>query len=148
MNITIEEMKLSHIAEIAEIERECFSSPWSENALKEELDNPNARFFVALDNGKTVGYIGVHSVLDENYIDNIAVAPKFRKKGIATALLAFLEAYVKTKNASFISLEVRKSNEEAIRLYERCSYKRVGERKRFYTLPTEDAIIMTKELEE
>lgn len=146
MNITIEKMNRSHISEIAEIERECFSSPWSENALSEELDNPNARFFAAVAEGKTVGYVGVHSVFGENYIDNIAVTSLYRKKGIATALLKFLEATARDEGDLFISLEVRKSNEKAIRLYEKLGYKRVGERKRFYTMPTEDAVIMTKEL--
>lgn len=146
MNITTEKMTLSHISAVAEIERECFSSPWSENALKEETENPNARFFVAISDGKVVGYGGMHSVLGENYIDNIAVAHTYRRKGVATAILAVLEETAEKEDGIFITLEVRESNTVAINLYEKSGYKRVGTRKKFYTFPTEDAAIMTKEL--
>lgn len=146
MNITLEKMNLSHISYVANLERECFSVPWSENALKEEIENPNARFFVAVTDEKVVGYAGMHSVFGENYIDNIAVTHLYRKMGIASALLAVLEKTAESENGEFISLEVRESNKAAIALYEKNGYKRVGTRKRFYTSPTEDAIIMTKEL--
>lgn len=147
MNLTIEKMNSNHIAAIAEIERECFSTPWSEKALCEELDNPNAHFFVAVADNQVIGYGGMHSVAGENYIDNIAVTSMYRKNGAATKLLEKLEETAESENGEFISLEVRESNEAAIRLYEKSGYVRVGIRKRFYQSPTEDGIIMTKELE-
>lgn len=146
MNLTVERMSLSHINAIAELERECFSTPWSEKALREEIENPNAYFYAAVIDNKVIGYGGMHSVCGENYIDNIAVTSSYRKMGIATLILEVLERTARAENGEFISLEVRKSNEAAIKLYEKNGYARVGIRKNFYQRPTEDGIIMTKEL--
>lgn len=146
MDFVIEKMNSSHITAIAEIERECFSTPWSENSLKEELENPNARFFTAVSDGRVIGYAGMHTVLGENYIDNIAVTEAYRKRGVAGALLKKLEAVAVDENGEFISLEVRETNTAAIGLYEKNGYIRVGIRRNFYQKPTENAVIMTKEI--
>lgn len=143
MNIAIEKMNSSHIPDIAVIEKECFSAPWSEKMLAEELSNPFARFFVCISGENVCGYIGAHNVLGEVYITNVAVLPAYRKQGIGAMLVGFLLAYAKTENADFVTLEVRKSNFSARRLYERMNFKIVGERKNFYENPKEDAILMT-----
>ena len=143
MELSIEKMMSLHIEEVAKLEKECFSSPWSEDGLKSELNNGFARFFVALQDGGIAGYIGAHNVLGEVYITNIAVFPEFRKMGIGKALVEFLIAQMKSENAEFVTLEVRKSNFSAISLYEKCGFKPVGERKDFYEKPREDAILMT-----
>ena len=143
MDLIIEKMTSSHIEKIAKLEKECFSSPWSEDALKSELNNGFARFFVAISDGGIAGYIGAHNVLGEVYITNIAVFPEFRKMGIGKALVEFLIAQMKSENAEFVTLEVRKSNFSAISLYEKCGFKPVGERKDFYEKPREDAVLMT-----
>lgn len=148
MDITIEKMDKSHISAIAEIERECFSTPWSENALSEELENPNSRFFVAVIGDKVIGYGGMHSVIGENYIDNIAVTSSYRKMGVATEILQQLVKTAENENGDFISLEVRESNEAAISLYEKSGFARVGVRRNFYQKPIENGIIMTKEIKE
>lgn len=148
MDITIEKMDKSHISAIAEIERECFSTPWSENALSEELENPNSRFFVAVIGDKVIGYGGMHSVMGENYIDNIAVTYSYRKMGVATEILQKLVKTAENENGDFISLEVRESNEAAISLYEKSEFVRVGVRRNFYQKPIENGIIMTKEIKE
>ena len=81
-------MDRSHISQIAQLERECFSTPWTEAMLEEELFNPQASFIVAEDGeGNILGYAGLHVVLDEGYIDNIAVQPDARRHGVASALL-------------------------------------------------------------
>lgn len=142
--VTVEPMTEADVSSVAEIERECFSSPWSENAVREELNNENAVFFTAKLSGETVGYMGMHIVLDECYVANIAVKSEYRRIGIGRLLLKYAEEKAKEKNCSFISLEVRVSNESAIALYSAENYEKKGERKNFYSAPTENALIMTK----
>lgn len=143
MDFKIEKMTAFHITEIAELEKECFSSPWSEEGLKSELTNEFARFFVAVSDGEIAGYIGAHNVLGEVYITNVAVFKAFRRQGIAKKLIAFLLETAKNENAEFVTLEVRKSNFHAISLYEKMGFKAVGERKDFYEKPRENAVLMT-----
>ena len=129
---------------IAEIEKECFSSPWSLDGIKEELNNESARFFVFRLNGKAAGYIGSHIVLDECYIANVAVMPGFRRRGIGERLVEKAVKTARDEGCSFISLEVRLSNSAAISLYEKLGFEKIGERKNFYSSPTENALIMTR----
>ncbi len=141
--LNIEKMTASHIEEISKLEKECFSSPWSEEGLKSELTNNFARFFVAFCKDELAGYIGAHNILGEVYITNVAVFSEFRRKGVGKALVEFLVESMKVENAEFVTLEVRKSNYSAIALYEKCNFEKVGERKKFYEKPIEDAILMT-----
>lgn len=143
MNIVIENMAEEHIKTLAVIEKECFSTPWSENALKSELANGYARFFTAICDGEVVGYIGAHNILGEVYITDIAVGEKHRGKGVGTALLCRLLSVCEKENAQFVTLEVRRSNHSAINFYEKAGFKKVGERAAFYENPREDAILMT-----
>ena len=143
MDLKIEKMTSLHIEEIANLEKECFSSPWSADGLKSELDNNFARFFVASSDEKIAGYIGSHNILGEVYITNVAVFSEFRRNGIGKTLVEFLVNEMKKENADFVTLEVRKSNLNAISLYEKCGFQKVGERKGFYEKPIEDAILMT-----
>lgn len=137
-------MSSEHIAEVAKIEKECFSSPWSEKALSEELTNDVSHFFVCLDDNEVVGYAGVHIMSGECYIDNIAVSASHRRQKIGSLLIEKLIDTAKNGGGEFISLEVRQSNKPAICLYEKFGFVSVGVRKNFYDFPTEDAIIMTK----
>lgn len=131
------------IKAVAELERVCFSEPWSENTLLQSLEN-GISFFTAKENGKVLGYVGISCVLDEGYVTNIAVFPEYRKKGVATALIERLFSLARDSKLSFISLEVRPSNTAAIALYEKMGFKKEGQRKGFYRNPVEDAYIMTK----
>lgn len=135
-------MTENEIFGIAALEKECFSSPWSKEGLKDELENENARFFVAVNSGEVLGYIGCILVCGEGSITNVAVQKSARRCGVASRLLERLIEAVKSENASFLFLEVRKSNEAAIRLYEKFGFLICGERKNFYTAPLEDAYIM------
>ena len=137
----ITQMAEGDIAAVAEIEKCCFSTPWSENSLREELTNPLARFYLLKMDEDIIGYIGAHNISGEVYITNIAVLPEYRGKGYAKKLLMYLCYMSEKENADFISLEVRKSNKAAISLYEKCGFEPVGERKGFYDNPKEDAII-------
>lgn len=132
-----------HVVAVAELEQVCFADPWTEDGLKEELDNACARFLTAVDEtGAVAGYIGCHTVLDEGYIANVAVSPDFRRQGIGKKLVQALLA--QSTDLSFVTLEVRVSNDPAIRLYTGCGFQPVGTRKKFYSHPTEDALLMTR----
>ncbi len=144
-NYKLVPMDRGHIKEIAQIERECFSMPWSERALEEELYNPQASFIVAQRaDGAVLGYAGLHVAADEGYIDNVAVREDYRRQGIADDLLDVFVRFGRV-NLAFLTLEVRPSNEAAIGLYFKHGFAQVGRRKNYYENPREDAIIMTLE---
>ena len=134
-------MTAEHIAALAALERACFSDPWSEAGLSEELDNPHAVFRVAVEGDTVLGYVGMHHLLDEGFITNVAVSPAARRRGVARALLADLAAYGTAHGLYRITLEVRVGNTPAITLYEGAGYTRDGVRPGFYRDPTEDAAI-------
>ncbi len=139
-------MNKGHIADIAEIERLCFSLPWSEKSLEEELENSNAHFLAAEFCGRALGYIGIIEICGEADITNIAVHPDFRRLKIAERLLNFAENGARERGCESITLEVRESNSAAIELYKKFGWERVGLRKDFYEKPKENAILMTKYL--
>ena len=141
-------MDRSHLAGVAELERLCFSTPWNEAMLEEEVYNPTASFIVAEDPaGEVLGYAGLHVVLDDGYIDNVAVRPSCRKQGIADRLLDVFCRFGQ-EHLAFLTLEVRASNYPAIALYGSRGFRGVGRRKNYYEHPREDAIIMTREFEQ
>ena len=115
--------------------------------LKTQLGKGHV-FLVAEDTeGCVMGYVGLMYVLDEGYISNVAVTPERRRQGVADALLDCLEKRARQIGLSFMTLEVRRSNFSAIKLYEKHGFCSVGERKNYYTAPKEDAILMTLEVE-
>lgn len=147
-HVRIVPMNADHLDEVAELERICFSVPWSRNMLAEELDNLLSAFLVALDdNDKVVGYAGVQIILDEGYITNVAVRPECRRQGIAAKLLQVFLDFAKANKLAFLTLEVRASNYDAIALYGSRGFRSVGRRKNYYEHPKEDAIIMTLEFD-
>ena len=148
MHVRIVPMTADHLDEVAELERICFSVPWSRNMLAEELDNLLSAFLVALDDsGRVVGYAGVQVVLDEGYITNVAVRPECRRQGIAGKLLQVFLDFAQGNRLAFLTLEVRASNYDAIALYGSRGFRSVGRRKNYYEHPKEDAIIMTKDFD-
>ena len=132
-----------YVSQIAELEKICFSSPWSAEAILDSF-KMGTKFFVATDNEKCLGYAGLSAILDEGYITNVAVFPEHRKKGIAASIMESVFRFAKENKLSFVSLEVRPSNTAAVSLYEKFGFKIEGRRKNFYTAPNEDALIMTK----
>ena len=133
------------IPQIEGIERECFSMPWTAEQLAGQMKDAQHEFIAAVDKDGTVfGYVGMMFVLDEGYISNVAVSPKYRRQGIADALIRRLDEICTGHGLSFVSLEVRAGNVPAIALYEKHGFARAGLRKNYYERPREDAIIMTK----
>ena len=146
MRVRIVPMTADHLDEVAELERICFSAPWSRNMLAEELGNALSAFLVALDDeGKVAGYAGVQVILDEGYITNVAVRPEYRRRGVAAQLLEVFIAFAEGNRLAFLTLEVRASNQAAIVLYGRHGFRSAGRRRNYYEHPREDAIIMTRE---
>lgn len=130
------------IEAIYAIELESFSVPWSLESITKELENEMAYYVVAEEAGQVLGYAGLWDVVGEGQITNIAVRPSGRRKGIGKKLVEGLMAYGKEKGLEVLILEVRESNEAAIRLYSQAGFKDIGKRKNYYTKPTEDAILM------
>ncbi len=136
-------MTMEHIPQIAALERACFSRPWSEESLQGELWNDSAVVIVAEgEDGTVLGYAGLQTVLDEGYINNVAVDEKFRRQGVADELIAAFVRFGQAKLA-FLTLEVRASNAPAIALYAKHGFEEVGRRKNYYDDPKEDALLMT-----
>ena len=144
MNYKLVPMDRSHLAGVAELERLCFSAPWNEAMLEEELYNDTASFIVAEgEDGQVLGYAGLHVILDEGYIDNVAVRPTCRRQGIADRLLDVFCRFGQA-NLAFLTLEVRPSNTAAVALYEKHGFQAAGRRKDYYTAPREDALLLTR----
>jgi ribosomal-protein-alanine N-acetyltransferase len=138
-------MDRSHLAGVAELERMCFSTPWNEAMLEEELYNDTASFIVAEgEDGSVLGYAGLHVILDEGYIDNVAVRPSCRRMGLGDRLLDVFIRFGQA-NLAFLTLEVRPSNTPAVALYEKNGFKEVGRRPNYYDDPKEDALLLTRE---
>ena len=146
MNYNIIPMTSDHLDQVAEIEKICFSDPWSRRMLSEHLENECAATLVALgEDGTILGYAGLLVVLDEGYITNVAVRPEYRRQGIAGELLGVFRRFAEGNRMAFLTLEVRDSNASARALYTKYGFSEVGVRKNYYDHPKEDAIIMTLE---
>lgn len=143
-NFSVTEAAEDIAEKIADLEKVCFSSPWSKSVIVDAMKHGTV-FFAATRNDKLIGYIGISVILDEGYITNVAVYPEYRKKGVATALLNAVFSLAEEKKLSFVSLEVRESNNAAISLYKKLGFNEAGLRKNFYDNPKENAIILTKD---
>lgn len=137
-------LQKEHSEILAELEKLCFSRPWSQKAIEDEVNNPNAFFVTAVDEEKILGYGGMHCTHQECYIDNIAVFGHQRKKGVGTAIVKALVQEAQRRGAEYISLEVRPSNRPAVGLYTKLGFMEEGRRRNFYSDPTEDALILTR----
>ena len=145
--MTILRMNESHVSSVAELEKICFSDPWSETSVASELKNKLALWLVAEEEGAVAGYIGSQTCGDESDVMNVAVHPDFRRRGIAETLVNALVEELKGIESHCLTLEVRASNVPAISLYEKLGFSEVGRRKNYYRNPKEDALIMRKEWE-
>ena len=142
--ILIRDAVSADLDRLEELEALCFSMPWTREQLGSQLPDAMHVFLVADADGAAVGYVGMMHVVDEGYISNVAVAPEYRRRGAADALIAALVDRCAELSLAFVTLEVRRSNYPAIALYEKHGFVRVGERRDYYELPREDALLMTK----
>lgn len=139
-------MNVGHVPQIAALEKRCFTDPWSEASVASELENPLGLWLVEEREGVVAGYIGSQSVPPEADVMNVAVAPEFRRQGIASALLSALAARLAVQGIRSLTLEVRVSNVAARALYAAFGFAEIGRRKNYYLEPKEDALILRKEL--
>ena len=141
----ITNMREQHVAQVAELEKLCFSDPWSEKSVASELNNQLALWLVADDNGRVAGYIGSQTVMGESDMMNLAVDPEQRRMGIGASLVNALVAALHKQGSTCLTLEVRASNAQAISLYRSLGFVQVGKRPNYYRNPREDALILRKE---
>ena len=138
-------MNESHVQPIADIEKLCFSDPWSVNSIGSELRNPLSLWLVALEDSNVAGYVGSQTVLGEADMMNLAVHPDYRRRGVGEQLVLQLVDHLRRQGSHILMLEVRASNEPAIALYKKLGFIQVGRRPNYYTKPKEDALILRKE---
>ena len=145
--LCIRPMTTEDLDAVSSIEKEVFSVPWTKDGFASALSIPGSNYLVVIDGDRNlVGYCGYYSVLDEAEITNVAIAPCYRKKGYAKLMLIELIEQAKSNGIRTVVLEVRFSNTDAIGLYERLGFQKLGVRKNFYEQPKEDAIIMLLEI--
>ncbi len=141
-------MEQAHIDGVSLLHAECFAGErWSRAMIAQELDkrqSPFAVTLVAVNGERVIGFINARCIAGECGVNDIAVTASARKAGVGTALLDALEKYARAQGAAVIQLEVRASNETAIRFYERRGFIRNGLRKRYYSAPVEDALLYEK----
>lgn len=145
MGFEIFSMTAEDIAQVAALEQACFSDPWPQSVLAHELENELSLWLVAKQDGEVLGYVGSQSVLDEADMMNLAVRETARRQGIAKALVCALCRKLSEKGVQSLTLEVRDSNEPAIRLYEALGFTQAGKRPNYYFHPKEDARILRKD---
>lgn len=146
MEYRIIQAEKRHLDALTHLEQQCFSIPWTRGQLEAELPDAHHEFLVAEADDKVLGYVGMMYVLDEGYISNVAVAPEYRRRGFASALITELLRRAEELALSFVTLEVRQTNAPAIALYEGFGFVPVGLRKGYYDAPKEDAILLTRYL--
>lgn len=130
------------LEQVCDIEQDTFSEPWSYNSFSTSIAAKDNTYLVAEENGEVLGYCGMWGSIDEGQITNVAVKKSHRGKKIGHRLVKTLIDYGKEDGFSAFTLEVRKGNVAARKLYENLGFTDSGTRKNFYSKPTEDAVIM------
>ena len=133
---------------LVEIERRCFSDPWSENSFREALESPWTFGLVAQNARGIGGYLIGREVAGTGEVLNLAVAPDCRRRGVARALLRAGLAMLRKRRVQEVFLEVRESNESAQALYLSSGFRPVGQRTAYYRNPKEDALVLWLALEQ
>lgn len=144
MLVTIDYLNEAQLDEVALLEANTFSQPWSRAAFKDAMESDNYEYITAICEGRVIGYAGMQVVLDEAEITNIAVAEAARNRGVAGKLLEALGTICERRGVKYLHLEVRESNAAARYLYEKNGFVIDGIRKNFYQKPVENAVLMTK----
>lgn len=137
----IEKLSEKYIKDVAQIEKACFSKPWDEISIAAELKNEFSEFYIAVENGTAVGFVGLYALTGEADIVRVGVLPQYRNRGIARAVL--------TKSLENVDgdvfLDVRESNVSAISLYRSLGFYDTGVRKDYYSDPEENAVLMKRD---
>lgn len=142
----IRKMTFWDVPRVAALEEKLFSSPWSEKAFEEELENNPYSYYVVYEEQGVIGYLGLWVVDTTIQITTLGVDSAHQRKGIARQLLSYMVEYAQSNGISLITLEVRPSNQAAKALYASFEFKTVALRKHYYTHPDEDAELMLREV--
>lgn len=143
--IIVREMQPSDLEQVAKIEKEIFSEPWSRDGFEASLQSKDTLYLTALEGERVAGYCGLLRSFEEADITNMAVAAGYRSRGIGREMLQTLMEKGREAGILRFTLEVRVSNWPAIHLYETLGFEAAGVRKHFYRKPEEDALIMWSE---
>lgn len=142
----IRKLNTDHAAQVHRILSASFSNPWSLETVGTLLRSDKATCFGAFDGDLMTGYAALEWVLDEGSLTDIAVLPEYRGRGIARLLMNVLIDEAQERRLQFVLLEVRESNTAAINLYRSFGFEQVGRRKKYYSDPCEDGLLMTKNI--
>jgi ribosomal-protein-alanine N-acetyltransferase len=143
----IRRMNLNDIEKVMKIELEAFSQPWTFESFFNEISNNNlAYYFVIEKDNEIIGYLGMWKIIDEGHITNIAIDKEYRKMGYGHILVYESIEFMKNDGVTSFTLEVRVTNNPAIKLYEKMGFTRAGIRKKYYQDNGEDALIMWYEV--
>lgn len=142
--IEIRELTPVWVDQVCALEEEAFSMPWHRDSFLKMIEDKDALYLVALHRDEVIACCGLRNIVGEGEITNVVTKRGFRGQGIAGSLLTRLMKEGEQMGVEAFTLEVRKSNEPAIHLYERLGFETEGIRKNFYEKPTEDALIMWK----
>jgi ribosomal-protein-alanine N-acetyltransferase len=134
------------LTRVVEIEKASMPSPWSKELFEEELRRERAQYFVVEKDGVVAGYMGYWEAPEEAHIINLAIGPEFRKQGLGQEMIERCLDFAIKRGARLATLEARESNEAARNLYEKCNFRTVAIRKKYYSDNQEDAVVMIKEL--
>jgi ribosomal-protein-alanine N-acetyltransferase len=140
--VLIRKMTQADLLQVCAIERDIFSEPWSEEDFNTSLQDSNNNYIVVEIDGVIAAYCGYWGIAGEGYIYNVAVMNEYRRQHIGYRMLKVLLDEATGRDITSFTLEVRYSNEAAIRLYESLGFHKAGIRKNFYSKPREDAVIM------
>ena len=145
-DLVIQKMSKEDVDQVAGLEKICFSDPWSKETFMEELQLKLAIPLVVKLEEKVVGYTCLWHLDDQLEVANFAVSPDHRKKGVGEKLMKRILVEAKERGCKSVVLSVRESNQGAVNLYTKFGFVEVGRRKKYYRLPTEDALTMVKTL--
>ena len=140
--VEVREMVAEDLDQVVEIEKKTFSLPWSKAGFQSGMQISGSCFLVALSENQIVGYIGMYTSFDEGEITNVAVDKKVQNQGTGKKLVDESIKWCEKYKINQLILEVRKSNEVAIHLYQSLGFEIIGNRKGFYEHPTEDGLVM------
>lgn len=145
--VEIRAVELGDLPQIVEIERAAFSDPWSSRSFRESIELPSVYFACARSaEGDVLGYVVAWFVADQGEIANIAVAPRGWGRGIGRSLLSHAIEEGARRGMQEVFLEVRDSNARARKLYASSGFEEIGRRRRYYSKPVEDAIVLRRTL--
>lgn len=144
--LVVRELKVEDSAAVAEMEQQIFSDPWSEKSVMETVQQKQSVCFAAEKAGHILGYLLVYHAVDEAEIARIAVQKEARRQGVAGKLMLALENYCEEHQIVRLLLDVRESNETARNFYTKSGFAEDGIRQGFYSNPSEDAVLMSRQL--